>query len=80
MAGLDKTELRDDPRFLTARLREEYKDAWLGATQGENGVAGLSTRSSKFPRQKVDLLGLRGPPVMSESGGCASPDAEGLII
>lgn len=35
MAGLDKTELRDDPRFLTARLPEVYKDAQFGAMQAD---------------------------------------------
>lgn len=75
--ALDKPELRDDPRFLTAALREENKDARLEAMQG--AIAGYT---STQVIERLEARDVPCAPVLTRREMIRHPqiEANGLIV
>ena len=75
--ALDKPELREDPRFLTAALREENKDARLNAMQ-----EAIAAYTSADVIARLEARDVPCAPVMTRREMIRHPqiEANGLIV
>lgn len=75
--ALDKLELREDPRFLTAALREENKDARLEAMQ-----AAILGYTSAEVIERLEALDVPCAPVLTRREMIRHPqiEANGLVV